>query len=141
MIEIATAILPAVTAFLGVVATQLFARRKTSAETHKTEAEARSIEVDTRLKLDNIAENITVLQRQVQDLDSRTARVEKQVANAHVTNLREDIDSLAVSQKRQGATLNEVQSSLEKFIDWVRGEIKPEREVENREGLEPVDSR
>ena len=135
MIEIATAILPAVTAFLGVVATQLFARRKNNAETHKTEAEARAIEVDTRLKLNNIAENITVLQRQVQDLDKRTARVEKQVANAHVTNLREDIDGLAVSQKRQGAILNEVQSSLEKFIDWARNGIKRE-EGGHHEGLE-----
>lgn len=131
LISVLTVVAPGVMAFLGVLATQLFMRRKTGAEAHKTEAEAVSIEVDTRLKLDNIAANIKALQDAVKDIDSRAKRVEHQVANTHLTNLRDDIDTVKATQDAQseqlakhGEVLNSLSDNLRKIMCWTKTTIE-----------------
>ena len=73
-------IIPGITAFLGVLIPQIVSRKKTSAETHKTEAEAQAIEMETRLKQNEV----------IRRLDA----IEKQVTNSHSTNMRDDLDSI-----------------------------------------------
>lgn len=131
MISLLSVLLPTLGAFSGVLATQFFLRRKTRAESHKTEAEAVSIEVDTKLKLDRIAENIQSLQESVKDIEARTKRVENQVANTHTVNLRDDIDALKMTQAEQtrqlaehGIILNELTGNLEKFMTWTKQTIE-----------------
>ncbi|MCI6583449.1 MAG: DUF2746 domain-containing protein [Mobiluncus sp.] len=83
--EPVTAAITAGAALAGALIPQIFSRRKTSADAkaaeasaHKTEAEAEGIEIDSRLKLDEIGE--------------RLSAIEHQVKNTHRTNLRQDID-------------------------------------------------
>lgn len=80
MVSFWAVVIPGITAFLGVLIPQLISRKKTSAETHKTEAEAQAIEVETRLKRNEV----------IRRLDA----IEKQVSNSHSTNMREDLDSI-----------------------------------------------
>ncbi len=80
MLSLWAVIIPGITAFLGVLIPQVISRKKTSAETHKTEAEAQAIEMETRLKQNEV----------IRRLDA----IEKQVSNSHSTNLREDLDSI-----------------------------------------------
>lgn len=80
MVSFWAVVIPGITAFLGVLIPQVVSRKKTGAETHKTEAEAKAIEAETVLKQNE------VLRR----LDA----IEKQVTNSHSTNMREDIDSI-----------------------------------------------
>lgn len=80
MVSFWAVVIPGITAFLGVLIPQLVSRKKTSAETHKTEAEAQAIEVETRLKRNEV----------IRRLDA----IEKQVSNSHSTNMREDLDSI-----------------------------------------------
>lgn len=80
MVSFWAVVIPGITAFLGVLIPQLISRKKTSAETHKTEAEAQAIEVETRLKRNEV----------IRRLDA----IEKQVTNSHSTNMRDDLDSI-----------------------------------------------
>lgn len=80
MVSFWAVIIPGITAFLGVLIPQFISRKKTSAETHKTEAEAKAIEMETVLKQNEV----------IRRLDA----IEKQVSNSHSTNLREDLDSI-----------------------------------------------
>ncbi|WP_279106237.1 DUF2746 domain-containing protein [Mobiluncus curtisii] len=59
---------------------QIISRKKTSAETHKVEAEAQAIEMETALKQNEV----------IRRLDA----IEKQVTNSHSTNMRDDLDSI-----------------------------------------------
>lgn len=80
MVSFWAVIIPGITAFLGVLIPQLISRKKTSAETHKTEAEAQAIETETRLKQNEVIR--------------RLEAIEKQVTNSHSTNMRDDLDSI-----------------------------------------------
>lgn len=80
MVSFWAVIIPGITAFLGVLIPQIVSRKKTSAETHKTEAEAQAIEMETRLKQNEV----------IRRLDA----IEKQVTNSHSTNMRDDLDSI-----------------------------------------------
>lgn len=80
MVSLWAVIIPGITAFLGVLIPQIVSRKKTSAETHKTEAEAQAIEMETRLKQNEV----------IRRLDA----IEKQVTNSHSTNMRDDLDSI-----------------------------------------------
>lgn len=80
MLSLWAVIIPGITAFLGVLIPQVVSRKKTGAETHKTEAEAKSIEAETVLKQNEVLR--------------RLEAIEKQVSNSHSTNMREDIDSI-----------------------------------------------
>lgn len=81
LVSIWAVIIPGVTAFLGVLIPQIFVRKKNRAETHKIEAEAQAIEIETRLKKNEVIK--------------RLSAIEKQVTNSHSTNLREDIDGVS----------------------------------------------
>ena len=80
MVSFWAVIIPGITAFLGVLIPQFISRKKTGAETHKTEAEAKAIEAETVLKQNEVIR--------------RLGAIEKQVTNSHSTNMREDIDSI-----------------------------------------------
>lgn len=80
MVSFWAVIIPGLTAFLGVLIPQVVSRKKTSAETHKVEAEAQAIEMETVLKQNEV----------IRRLDT----IEKQVTNSHSTNMREDLDSI-----------------------------------------------
>lgn len=80
MVSFWAVIIPGITAFLGVLIPQVISRKKTSAETHKTEAEAKAIEMETVLKQNEV----------IRRLDA----IEKQVTNSHSTNMRDDLDSI-----------------------------------------------
>lgn len=80
MVSFWAVIIPGITAFLGVLIPQVVSRKKTGAETHKTEAEAKAIEAETVLKQNEVLR--------------RLEAIEKQVSNSHSTNMREDIDSI-----------------------------------------------
>ena len=80
MVSFWAVIIPGITAFLGVLIPQIVSRKKTSAETHKTEAEAQAIETETRLKQNEV----------IRRLDA----IEKQVTNSHSSNMRDDLDSI-----------------------------------------------
>lgn len=80
MVSFWAVIIPGITAFLGVLIPQIVSRKKTSAETHKVEAEAQAIEMETRLKQNEV----------IRRLDA----IEKQVTNSHSTNMRDDLDSI-----------------------------------------------
>lgn len=80
MLSLWAVIIPGITAFLGVLIPQIVSRKKTSAETHKVEAEAQAIEMETRLKQNEV----------IRRLDA----IEKQVTNSHSTNMRDDLDSI-----------------------------------------------
>lgn len=80
MLSLWAVIIPGITAFLGVLIPQIVSRKKTSAETHKTEAEAQAIEMETVLKQNEV----------IRRLDA----IEKQVTNSHSTNMRDDLDSI-----------------------------------------------
>lgn len=80
MVSFWAVVIPGITAFLGVLIPQIVSRKKTSAETHKVEAEAQAIEMETRLKQNEV----------IRRLDA----IEKQVTNSHSTNMRDDLDSI-----------------------------------------------
>ncbi|EFU79642.1 hypothetical protein HMPREF0388_1745 [Mobiluncus curtisii ATCC 51333] len=80
MVSLWAVIIPGITAFLGVLIPQIISRKKTSAETHKVEAEAQAIEMETVLKQNEV----------IRRLDA----IEKQVTNSHSTNMRDDLDSI-----------------------------------------------
>lgn len=80
MLSLWAVIIPGITAFLGVLIPQVVSRKKTGAETHKTEAEAKAIETETVLKQNEVLR--------------RLEAIEKQVTNSHSTNMREDLDSI-----------------------------------------------
>ncbi len=80
MVSLWAVIIPGITAFLGVLIPQIISRKKTSAETHKVEAEAQAIEMETALKQNEV----------IRRLDA----IEKQVTNSHSTNMRDDLDSI-----------------------------------------------
>lgn len=80
MVSFWAVIIPGITAFLGVLIPQIVSRKKTSAETHKTEAEAKAIETETVLKQNEVLR--------------RLEAIEKQVTNSHSSNMRDDLDSI-----------------------------------------------
>lgn len=80
MVSLWAVIIPGITAFIGVLIPQIISRKKTSAETHKVEAEAQAIEMETVLKQNEV----------IRRLDA----IEKQVTNSHSTNMRDDLDSI-----------------------------------------------
>lgn len=80
MLSLWAVIIPGITAFLGVLIPQVVSRKKTGAETHKTEAEAKAIETETVLKQNEVLR--------------RLEAIEKQVTNSHSSNMRDDLDSI-----------------------------------------------
>ena len=119
--EILTALITAGATVAGVTLTNLFAHRKTGAETHLVESQALSVDIDNKLKLDGIEKSIN----EAVDL---ARRVEKQVSNSHVSNLRDDVDGLKADvanlitinvQRAEVAARHE--AKIDRLTDLVRG--------------------